>query len=467
MIFTLLWRRVPACRCNCQTKRSCNHIHALPSMARHAWRGRNRVSISYESLTSHGVPAASTGLSLMVSPINQRDGTMCFTAIHLLPCVSCPDAFQVLPGPASQYKDSTRSESSQSRAPPSSTMSSFQFPSYDLGPLVLGLAFNWGLQSVLTVQTYIYYLCFPHDHWTQKCLVYVLCIYEWVQTGLITAFIYRLLLGITATQSILSVYDDLELFSGNAWVTIYIMGAVQSAAVQIYFSRRIYILSRSYIIPCFTIFVALAQLSAGLVGGVQRLKTDKDFVRDDYDANFHYRVLNMDVATCVWLAASTICDVTIAVSLVVLLFRLKNGLRWTNIIINRLINLVIETGSLTAVTAVVTFGLFVGVPNTELAICPLLILSKLYANSVLITLNNRVILKSGQHGDLPDAIVLKPTVHNIGHMHDYPTIDADHSSIVPHVPIIIAVSHEVGTFVSKDEEEGRISAGHDHSSESE
>ncbi|KZT09153.1 uncharacterized protein LAESUDRAFT_810799 [Laetiporus sulphureus 93-53] len=344
-------------------------------------------------------------------------------------------------------------------------MSTLSTPSIDLGPFVFGLAFNWGLQSVLTVQTYIYYLCFPHDRWTQKCLVYVLCIYEWVQTGLITAFTYRLLLWATSTstQSFSSAIDDFELFSGNAWVTIYIMGAVQSAAVQIYFSRRIYILSRSYVIPCFTVFVALAQLSAGLVGGVQTFKTITDCLRGSYGAVYSYEVLNIDVATYVWLAASTICDLTIAVSLVVLLFRLKNGLKWTDIIINRLIKVVVETGSLTAVTAVVTLGLFVG-GTGESAICPLLILSKLYANSVLITLNNRVIVKSGQNGD---ANVLKPIGHNIGNMQDFPTIDVDHSSVPRMIPIVVAVSHEVNTFVTKDEEEGRISAGHDHSWESE
>lgn len=48
-----------------------------------------------------------------------------------------------------------------------------------------------------------------------------------------------------------------------------------------------------------------------------------------------------------WLAGSALADVVIAVSMIICLQRLKRGFGTVNVILNRLITLVVETGGLT------------------------------------------------------------------------------------------------------------------------
>ncbi|KZT09152.1 uncharacterized protein LAESUDRAFT_540592 [Laetiporus sulphureus 93-53] len=303
---------------------------------------------------------------------------------------------------------------------------------YYLLPQLIGILFNVGLQSALTVQTF-----------------YLVCIYEWVQTGLVVVYVFAEVSDSVAGY-LLGIND--------VWVIVYIMCALQSAAVQTYFARRVYILSQSRIITGFVIVVALAQMCCGIIAADSALKVLNNYFGND--------IPDWNGTTISWLVGSTLADVTIALTLVILFHKMKNGLKQTDILMKRLARVVIETGTLTATTAIVILVLFIKEPVGVVyviighplmiivvqlwAICPMLFFSKLYANSALFTLNNRAIINSAQGEDGRNAIVLIPTVPHLQNNNRPLEIVAD-DQYSPTV-ISIVLEEDVSTSAVKYEE---------------
>ncbi|KAI0917090.1 hypothetical protein AcV7_009827 [Taiwanofungus camphoratus] len=170
------------------------------------------------------------------------------------------------------------------------------------------------------------------------------------------------------------------------------MSAVLSAAVQIYFAGRILTLSRSRILTGIIIIMALAQMSAGIAAAV-------NWKLHGLLLSPHVRDIGVyDCAAFVWLAGSALVDLTIAISMMVSLHKARTGFNQTDGLINRLMRLVVETGTLTASVAIVTLALFLGCSNTLLSECPMLMISKIYANTLLALFNNRAFMDQQRKG---------------------------------------------------------------------
>jgi len=249
-----------------------------------------------------------------------------------------------------------------------------------LGPLLLGFAFNWALQSVLTVQVYIYYLCFPNDSKYRKCLVHAVCIYEWVQTALVTADTYQRF--VTEDTS----YTKYFVSYGVAWIVLFMMPALTAAIVQLFYAWRIAVVSQRRVYSIIILLAVVTAFCSGIVSAVSMKNLDIQ----DYDIT----AVTWNVATQLWLWCSVLVDSMIAGFMVYNLRRFKTMRTDTNLLVNRIIRLVIETGCLTvagAITALICWNRF---PSTGLAACPLLVLPKLYANTMMINLNNRAFMQS-------------------------------------------------------------------------
>ncbi|CCM05471.1 uncharacterized protein FIBRA_07692 [Fibroporia radiculosa] len=269
-------------------------------------------------------------------------------------------------------------------------MASPPSPTLLAGPELLGMFFNWGLQGVLIVQAYIYYICFPNDRTSLKLFVCGVLIYETVQTGLITAdAFHNWVYGYGNIGALATFY--------NGWFSVPIMCGILSAGVQCFFAWRIWILARNYVLIGLIVFVAMAQMAAAIVSGV-KLKllpsaSDEGTVTPFIDT---------------WLAGSVLADVMIAIAMTYYLVRAKSGLRQPDAMINRLIQLVIETGSLTAIVATIDLILFTVKPETFLHMCPVLMLSKLYANTLFINFNNRILIRPGANQSSTIAVPAFP-----------------------------------------------------------
>ncbi|KZT67042.1 hypothetical protein DAEQUDRAFT_729643 [Daedalea quercina L-15889] len=250
------------------------------------------------------------------------------------------------------------------------------------GPQLLGVFFNWGLLGVLTLQCYSYYDHFKTDPLSLKSLVLGVLVYEWVQTGLITA---------PAMQ--IYVYDYGNVLSvlafHNTWFSATIMCGFISAVVQVFFAWRIFKLSHSRLrggtMAAFIVALALLQMIACFITGAKEKA-------DGIASALHGELLTVAI---LWLAGTVAVDVLIAVCMTYLLLRNKTGIASTDALINRMIRLVVETGALTASLSILVLITANIRPLHETLVyeAPALILTKMYANTFLTNLNSRIYLR--------------------------------------------------------------------------
>ncbi|KAF8073448.1 hypothetical protein FPV67DRAFT_1666214 [Lyophyllum atratum] len=172
-------------------------------------------------------------------------------------------------------------------------------------PQILGTLFNWALYGVLSVQVYIYYLNFPDDKLSTKCLgeapVYGTYLFEVAQTCLTGADVF---------YWFASGYGNM-IHLGNVYIspldTPFLCGII-AAVVQCFFAYRIWTLQRSYRWICVGILATSLVQTAGAFGTAVRAHKLGQFVR------FHENVM-FPASFHVWLLGDTVSDILIAGSM--------------------------------------------------------------------------------------------------------------------------------------------------------
>ncbi|PBK88488.1 hypothetical protein ARMGADRAFT_358779 [Armillaria gallica] len=247
------------------------------------------------------------------------------------------------------------------------------------GPLIVGYLLNWGLFGTLSVQLYLYYLAFPKDRRFIKCLVYGIYIVEFVQTMIVThdafaAFGYG--------------FGDIEALTDMdfIWLVVPIMGAIAASVGQGFYAYRIYILSRSRIVPAFVICVSLTSFVAAIITGVYMFQAS-DMTEHDQRTSIFIGI------ACGGYAMG---DIVIAICMTYYLICNNTGFHRTHTLVTKLIRLTIETGSLTAVVALAALILFFAFPHQTFYVTPVLVISKLYANTIYMVLNSRIRIIGGR-----------------------------------------------------------------------
>ncbi|PBK78958.1 hypothetical protein ARMGADRAFT_1093617, partial [Armillaria gallica] len=230
------------------------------------------------------------------------------------------------------------------------------------GPQVVAYLLYWGLFGTLSVQLYLYYLAFPKDSKFTKYLVYGLYVVEFVQTILVTHDAFAVFwYGFGVLEPLTDVHFN--------WLAVPIMGAAAAFSGQCFYAYRIFILSRSRIVPTLIICVSLTSVVAAIITGV-----------DSFHANDITKINDRktSISVGIWCGSSALCDIVIATCMTYYLTCNNTGFRRTQVLITKLIRLTIETGSLTAVVALVIFILFFAFPHQAFYGTPALIISKLY-----------------------------------------------------------------------------------------
>ncbi|SJL10193.1 uncharacterized protein ARMOST_13577 [Armillaria ostoyae] len=255
------------------------------------------------------------------------------------------------------------------------------YPIADLtGPIIIGGLLNWGLFGTLSVQLYLYYLAFPKDRRFTKYLVYGIYVIEFVQTMFIARDVF-------ATFGYgFGDMDALTRLNFN-WLTIPITGALSACAGQGFYAYRIFILSKSRIIPIFIICISLINSVASafaVVCGFQAGIITKLNIR------------KMNIAVGIACGAAALCDILIAICMTYYLMRSTTNFRRTRMLVTKIIRLTIETGSVTAVAALLSFVLFIALPHETSYVPPGLLVPKLYANTVYMVLNSRFQIIGGR-----------------------------------------------------------------------
>lgn len=121
--------------------------------------------------------------------------------------------------------------------------------------------------------------------------------------------------------------------------------------------------------------------------------------------------LALAVPIWTWLAVTAFVDILIAISMSILLYRIESCIESTARVRTKLVHYAITSGAVTASVAVVALATYVFEftqsretmdyvsccmeSSYAVSNCPILVLSKLYANTALIGFNNRMLLRGG------------------------------------------------------------------------
>jgi len=242
------------------------------------------------------------------------------------------------------------------------------------GPRLIGLLFNWCLLGVLTTQVYIYHVNFPKDKRRLKALVYGIYVLDWVQTCSAT-------------------YDAFQWFVygwGNipmlyirytGFLNVPLLSSVIGVIVQIFYGWRLWIFSHSRILFTVVCVLALLQLGGGIASAYFMFM----------DASETARAPHLVKSIGIRLGGTAVVDAVITVSMCYFLLRSRaQALGPLTNVVTRIVRLTVETGVFTVATAVVDL-VFYQKEHNGLHQVSGVILCKLYSNTFMALLNNRIV----------------------------------------------------------------------------
>ncbi|KAF9557095.1 hypothetical protein CPC08DRAFT_820070 [Agrocybe pediades] len=276
-------------------------------------------------------------------------------------------------------------------------------------PQLLAILFDMLLQGMLTVQVFLYYLAFPADRMYVKSLVYTVYLLETAQIIVLMDQIYAIFVSMFLSSSDTSVVlggngTPLDII-GRSWIG-QVIGAVVTFAVQCLYAYRIYVFGSSLdvipvahipaVIGVTIILLSILQCAAGIMLGVEA-----------HIQGYFSKLISRLVKTAggLWNGAGVAWDFIIAASMTYLLYKSKQtGMKHTRRLVQKLIRLTIETGTLTVIIAIInlfTLNLPKGHATfyeTFVSTVSTAVLSKVYANMMLVLLNSRAYVQSREEG---------------------------------------------------------------------
>ncbi|KAI0033868.1 hypothetical protein K488DRAFT_84515 [Vararia minispora EC-137] len=243
-------------------------------------------------------------------------------------------------------------------------------------PVFFGCLAAFFLFGVSIVQMYIYYISYPGDSRTIKFTAYGTFVLDLIQTVVVAGHGYGTLC------------EQWGRPKAGAFIYWYIgpipiVASTLALWCQAFYAWRIYQLGGWLSVASLIMIVSLAQTGGGWAIGVvtQSLPKVSDLHRT-----------NMFARTIVWLGGGALADIMIMLSMVYLLYSTRNTsfiMRRSELLINRLIRLSVETGCLCAITASLELITFLALPKTSIHFVFSFMLAKVYSNTLMASLNSR------------------------------------------------------------------------------
>ncbi|KAF5363610.1 hypothetical protein D9756_000920 [Leucocoprinus leucothites] len=310
-------------------------------------------------------------------------------------------------------------------------------------PALFGYCIDIFLYGILTVQTYLYYLAFPHDKRLTKAVVYFVYIAGMLQSAVALYDFYTLFCTADGNQWLEG--KDVHRF-GLMWLVLPVCGSLITAVVQLLYAHRIYTISASRL--CAAIVAVLASLqfiigiiSAGLVYAPRKLEAVAPFPTFDEPG---YILLLVGVVF------EAICDTFIAIFMTsFILGQFRGASKSTQVLVTKSKRLVFETGIMTAVTAI-CYAVLSFLHKDHWYLIPGLALGKFSGTAMLVLLNNRFVILGGRNSPHPDFDIPSyrqsvvdtdnsPGVsHGIAFAHSRPTNTTFTSGGVPTITVDLA-----------------------------
>lgn len=253
-----------------------------------------------------------------------------------------------------------------------------------IGALLTAIGFG-----ITTMQTYMWYRTFPSDSKVIRYVVWSISCLDIVHMIFTMHIIYFY---------VITNYNNPAALTRSVWsfdATI-VVTAVITCITHGFYARRVYILSnRSWFLPTLIGILSAVRMILGCVVTVRMLQIK-------ILAELRGRI---GVLVGTGMGAGSLADWIITGSLVVLLRRKRSGFnRSTDNLIDRLTYWTINNGLLTSLLGLAIIISLVAMPYNMIYLALHLLLGKLYANSLLATLNCRTphagrgINESGEDG---------------------------------------------------------------------
>ncbi|KAF8158463.1 hypothetical protein B0H34DRAFT_859227 [Crassisporium funariophilum] len=238
------------------------------------------------------------------------------------------------------------------------------------GPMFIGFTFNVFLYGIMVTQAYLYFTTYKQDRTWMKSFVVLLLVADTVNTVFDFAYLYR---------SLIVHFGDGEFLATADWIfaTEPATTGIIASLVQCFFAWRICILTNSW--PLSGIVVAGA-----MIGGISAVATAFEVGRTPHFVDFR----DFKAVVIAWLAAESITDVAITAIMVWFLRKHKTGFQESDLMVDRIIRITMQTGLITSLVAILDLIFFLTNPSGIHLIFNFP-LSKLYTNSLMSSLNSR------------------------------------------------------------------------------
>ncbi|KAL1938072.1 hypothetical protein VTO73DRAFT_11901 [Trametes versicolor] len=275
------------------------------------------------------------------------------------------------------------------------------------GALLLGVLITDIGYGITTTQTYMYMTRFTRDPWFIRGTVWTLLAIDTAHIAFTWHMVYHYLIRNFSNVSALE--DAVWSFSATIVLT-----AIITVIAHCFYARRILILGgRKWLLPALLILIlSVMRLVFGFIAVVQI----------DNLKSFQLIKHGTLVTVVIGLSSGTLADCVITGSLVYLLRIHKSELSprcaliLLNSILDRITYWVVNNGLLTCVVGIAfLITQFAPMPANMVFIALHMLLSKLYANSLLATLNSRDSHVAGRGVDtveLNSAIIFSTVIQN-------------------------------------------------------
>ncbi|KAF8573685.1 hypothetical protein K439DRAFT_1421174 [Ramaria rubella] len=259
-----------------------------------------------------------------------------------------------------------------------------------LGAALIGGLLTATLFGITLLQTFSYFQTFGNDPKKLKAFVFSVLLSDTAHMTLVAHSIYwYLITNYSNPEAITSL--PTSIFAGI------IVTNISDVAIRLFFSRRVWILSRgSKIITLPLVVLIIIIFISGFGFGVKSFQL----------ATFS-KLQSISWLLYTGFALALAGDVYIALTLCILLFTSRSGVRKTDSVVNILIAYTVNTGLITSVTSAVVVFTYVAMPKNFIFLASYFPLSKFYVNAMLATLNAREVLRntSAAHGDTSSSLV--------------------------------------------------------------
>jgi len=235
---------------------------------------------------------------------------------------------------------------------------------------------SWFLYGILLTQTYVYAQSFPNDTKKLKCLVYSTFALSTIQTALASA---------DGFHWYAAGYGDMRVLIDPfiSPLDVPILDGLLAFIVQSFFCWRIWVLQKSIWLPILVVLVSMASLGGAIAEGIGGFQLG-DLTRLD----------ELTIQASIWLGGAALADTLIAVIMTWLLLRARTRSEYTqtDTLLVRIVRLTVETNSVTASVAIVQLVVVLTVNGSNSTVSGAFgyILGKLYANTLMAVLNNRI-----------------------------------------------------------------------------